>query len=303
VDLLDPTLHECEVPAPGVEASPPGQSQCPRRFKAAFTKPTWLVSLDHQLTPDVLLYAKVATGYRSGGLNADTGAIEAEAFGSFRPETDLEYEAGIKSEFLERKVRLNADVYWDDYSDLQVQSIVLGADNNFLTLETNAATARIRGMEVEGDVIVGGGLRLHASTAYTEAGYLKYLDLAGDHSHQPFSVPKWTFSLGANYTRPTGMGDLSIQLDYAWKSAVDAVPPSTLVAAVTQPGYGLLNARANLHLDAWNMDVAVFGQNLTNKEYFDQGFNVAGAGLDFDQVFLGGPPRTFGVELVKKFGE
>jgi iron complex outermembrane receptor protein len=96
---------------------------------------------------------------------------------------------------------------------------------------------------------------------------------------------------------------VSIELDYAWKSAVNVVPPSTLLQAVTQPGYGLLNARANLHMDAWNMDVALFGQNLTNKVYFDQGYNVAGDGFDFDHVFIGGPPRTFGIELIKKFGK
>jgi iron complex outermembrane receptor protein len=303
VDLVDPTIGVCVVPAPGVEASPPGLSQCPRTFKAAFTKPTWLVSLDHQLIPDVLVYVKAATGYRSGGLNADSGAVETETFQPFAPETNIEYETGIKSEFLDHRVRFNADVYWDDYSNLQVQSIVLGADNNFLTIETNAAKARIRGMEMEGDVIIGAGLRLHASTAYTDAHYIHYVDLNGDHSNQPFSVPRWTFVLGPNYTRPVGLGDVSIELDYSWKSAVNAVPPSTLVNAVTQPGYGLLNARAALHLDVWDMDVAVFGQNLTNKVYFDQGYNVAAAGFDFDHVFLGGPPRTFGVEIVKKFGK
>jgi iron complex outermembrane recepter protein len=303
VDLLDPSIHDCVVPAPGVEASPPGESQCPRTFKAAFSKPTWLVSLDHQLTPDVLLYVKAATGYRSGGLNANNGAVEEEAFGSFAPESNIEYEAGIKSEFLGRRVRVNADVYWDDYSDLQVQSIVLGSDNNFLTLETNAAKARIRGVELEADFLVGGGLRLHASTAYTGAHYLSYQDLTGDHSHRPFAIPKWTSSLSANYTRATPIGVASIELDYARKSAVNVVPPSTLVDAVTQPGYGLLNARATLHLERWNMDVAVFGQNLTNKEFFEQGFNVAAPGFDFDDVYIGGAPRTFGVELIKKFGK
>lgn len=302
VDLVDPTIHDCVVPAPGVEASPPGPSQCPRRFKAAFTKPTWLVSLDHQLTHDVLLYAKVATGYRSGGLN-ESGAGEVETFQPFAPETNLEYETGVKSEFIDHRVRLNADVYWDNYSNLQVQSIVLAGDNSFLTVETNAAKARIRGLELEGDVIIGWGLRLHGSSAYTDAHYLQYVDLSGDHSQQPFSVPKWTFSLGPNYTRPVGIGDVSIELDYAWKSAVDVIPPSTLVQAVTQTGYGLLNARANLHVDAWNMDVALFAQNLTNREYFDQGYNVAGDGFDFDHLYLGGAPRTFGIEVIEKFGK
>jgi iron complex outermembrane receptor protein len=240
-------------------------------------------------------------------LNAASGSFYAEAFGPFSPETNVEYETGIKSEFLDRRVRLNAAVYWDDYSDLQVQSITLGQAGQFVTSETNAAKARIRGAEVEGAVIIGGGLSLRASTAYTDAHYLKYVDLAGDHSNRPFPVPKWTASASANYTRPTGLGDASIELDYAWKSAVNVVPVSTFVNAVTQPGYGLLNARANLHLDGWNMDVAVFGQNLTDKEYFDQGYDVAGKdpfgrAYDLPQVFVGSTPRTYGVELVKKFG-
>jgi outer membrane receptor protein involved in Fe transport len=49
------------------------------------------------------------------------------------------------------------------------------------------------------------------------------------------------------------------------------------------------------------MDLAVFGQNLTNKEYFDNGYNVSAPGFDFSQLFLGSTPRTFGVELVKSF--
>ena len=110
-----------------------------------------------------------------------------------------------------------------------------------------------------------------------------------------------TFSSSANYTRPTPVGDAAIELDYAWKGAVNVVPPSTLPETVTQPGYGLLNARANLHLDAWKMDIAVFGQNLTNKEYFDNGYNVSAPGFDFSQLFLGSTPRTFGVELIKSF--
>ncbi len=301
IDLVDPTIDECVVPAPGVEASPPGPSQCPRRFSADFSRLTWLISVDHQFS-GVLLYAKIATGYRSGGLN-EPGSVEQETFEAFAPETNIEYEAGIKSEFLDRRVRLNADVYWDNYSDLQVPAAILGADNTLLTVQTNAAKAAIRGLEVEGDVVIGWGLRMHASTAYTGAHYIHYEDLTGDHSHEPFSVPKWTFSLGPNYTRATSFGDESFELDYAWKSAINVVPTTTLVQAATQPPYGLLNARANVHLDAWNMDVAVFGQNLTNKVYFDQGSGgVIAPGFDLPLLYLAGSPRTYGIEIIKKFG-
>lgn len=308
VDFYDTSLHECLVPAAGLQtvdmtspATIGATSQCPRTFRAAFSEPTWLISLDHQITPNVLFYAKVATGYRSGGLNADSGSIDLSTFEAFAPESNIEYEAGVKSTFFDRRLRLNVDGYWDNYTNLQVLETIIAADGSFQSVETSAAQARIRGIEAEGDVIVTKGLSLHASLAYTDPRYIHYVDATGDHSNEPFSVPKWTYTLNANYKHPTGVGEASLEVDYAWKSAVDVNPASTLASSVTQPGYGLLNARLNLHLDAWNMDIAVFSQNLTDVSYFDQGFGFQAPGLDFNEVLVG-PPRTFGVELVKKFG-
>jgi iron complex outermembrane receptor protein len=132
----------CVVPAPGVESSLLA-AQCPRAFRAKFTKPTWLVSLDHQLTDQVLVYAKAATGYRSGGLN-DNGSVEAETFAAFAPETNVEFEGGIKSEFLDKRVRVNLATYHSHYSNLQVTSEFLAADNNPQTAVRSAARQRSR---------------------------------------------------------------------------------------------------------------------------------------------------------------
>jgi iron complex outermembrane receptor protein len=306
-DLANAAVHDCIIPAPGAlvaNPSDPTTVQCPREFKISSSKPTWLVSLDHQLTTDVLLYAKVATGYRSGGSNARDGATEIESYASFAPETNVEYETGAKTTFFDHRVRLNVAGYWDQYSNLQQRSDVLSSDNTVTTPVTSVSKARIRGVEVESDIIVGGGLRLHVSTAYTDARYLKFEDASGDHSHQPFAIPKWTAAISGNYTRPTSIGDASLEVDYDWKSAVNVAPTTSFVNEVTQSAYGLLDARANLHVAAWDADVALFGRNLTNKEYFDQGFNLAFSGfVDFNDLFLGGTPRTWGVEFVKKFGE
>jgi iron complex outermembrane receptor protein len=297
---------QCLVPAPGVTLTPPGAAQCPSPFIASFAKPTWLASIDHQLTPGVLLYAKAATGYRSGGLNAETGFSDVASFGPFKPETNLEYEVGIKSELFDHKLRVNLAAYHDRYSNLQVITSFLSPSAFFVAVETNAATATIEGAEVEATVIIASGLRLQASAAYTDAHYDSFPDinqttgLPIDRSHEPFSVPRWTGNLGGNYTRPTAIGDLSIEFDYSWKSAVNLVPTATLVQQVTQGSYGLLDARANWHFDALELDVALFGKNLTNKTFFDQGSNLEFGG--FDTVFEG-PPRIYGMEVIKKFGK
>jgi len=84
-------------------------------------------------------------------------------------------------------------------------------------------------------------------------------------------------------------------------SAVNFVPQGTLlVKQNTQSSYGLLNARVNWHLDAPDVDLSFFGKNLTNKTFFDQGYTVEVAGFD---VVLYGPPRTYGIEVIKKFGQ
>jgi iron complex outermembrane receptor protein len=164
-------------------------SQCPRDFSTTFTKPTWLVSLDHQLTDNVLLYAKVATGYRSGGQNAG-GAVEAETFATVQPESNLEYEVGFKAELFDHRVRINVDAYHDKYTNLQVSTGQLLADGTVGTIITNAATAEIEGMEAETDLIVLPGLTVHAGTAFTDAHYIRFVDFTGDRTHQPFSVQR-----------------------------------------------------------------------------------------------------------------
>jgi iron complex outermembrane receptor protein len=183
----------------------------------------------------------------------------------------------------------------------------LSPSGQFASAETNAATATIEGLEAEATVIITSGLRMHASAAYTDAHYDSFPDidpatgLPINRTHEPFSVPKWTWSLGGNYTRPTSIGDLSIEVDYYLQTAVNVVPQGTLLAQQnTQPSYGLLGARATWHLDAQDLDVALFGKNLTNKKYVDQGFAVESAGFDIAYV---APPRIYGIEVIKKFGK
>jgi iron complex outermembrane receptor protein len=163
MDADNETMGACDVPAPGLEFTDgtPGTTQCPRWFESSYTKPSWLVSLDHQVTPDILLYGKAAAGYRSGGQN-ESGQTAIESFASFAPETNVEYETGIKSEFLEHRARVNLDVYYDKYNDLQVTNTVATASGGFATPVTNAASATVRGLELEATAILAPGLSVSA---------------------------------------------------------------------------------------------------------------------------------------------
>jgi iron complex outermembrane receptor protein len=298
--LFDTT---CVVPAPGFvtvpfpQTTPPSPTLCPRTFQNRFSKPTWLVSIDHQITPDILVYAKVATGYRSGGEN-ESGAQDIESFAPFAPETDLEYEAGVKSEFFNKRLRLNLDGYRDEYSNLQVQSGI-ASRGTFITAEHNAATAVINGMEAEADVAITSDLSVHASTAFTDAHYVKFPDaIFGDRSHEPFPTPKWTASLSGRYVASTDFGRVLTEVDYSWKSTVNFYGLAALASQVTQTGYGLLNARLTVRVDAWDTDFALFGKNITDVKYSDQATSEESFGFNLKYL---GAPATFGVEVIKKF--
>jgi iron complex outermembrane receptor protein len=300
IDATAESGTTCVVPAPGVGTTANGgASLCPRIFNSTFRKPTWLVSLDRQLTPGTLAYVRVATGYRSGGEN-EGGAVDVETFATFAPETNIEYEAGLKSEFFDRKLRVNVDAYQDNYSNLQVQTALVGSDGQFVTVETNAATSTIRGMELEADAVVAAGLSVHLSTAYTGARFDRFSDVTGNRQHEPFAVPKWMWSLSGKYVWPTAVGDLFTQVDYDWKGTVNLAGHAVYASQVTQPAYGLLNARINLHIDARNMDVALYGKNVTNVRYADQAFTLEQGG--FNELDLA-PPAIYGIEVSVKFGK
>jgi hypothetical protein len=141
---LNTNAGVCIVPAPSVQSTPPGASQCPRAFEKTFSKPSWLASVDHQFTPDILGYAKASRGYRTGGFNY-RGANEQETFASFKPESVTEYEVGAKTELFDRHLRFNVAAYHDDYSDIQRSITVPTSGGAPATIVTNAAKARING--------------------------------------------------------------------------------------------------------------------------------------------------------------
>jgi iron complex outermembrane receptor protein len=290
----------CVVPAPGVIITPHGASECPRSFEDRFSAPSWTVSLDHQFTDDVLSYARVAHGYRSGGENF-RGANTPESFAPFSPEYVTEYEVGAKMELLERRLRLNSAVYTDNYTDIQRSISIPTAAGVPTTRIANAAAAKIRGVELESEWHVVQSLTLTAAAGYTDAYYTKFLDpILGDLSSLPFAFPRWTASGGARYVQHVPDGDVSVQADYRWQSAQDLVPQNLNPAAFRQPAYGLLGARINWHLDRFDTDIAIYGKNLTDKVYAVSGVSLE-ASIGFGVLVIG-QPRVFGAEIRKHFG-
>lgn len=126
-------------------------------------------AVNFRATDDVLLFASATRGFKSGGWNArGTTASELLPFG---PETAWSYEAGAKTEFLDRKVRLNLTAFWIDLADLQTPSGFIRPDGSLAFLIRNFADYRNRGLELELTTVPVEGLNLFASVGYQDDEY------------------------------------------------------------------------------------------------------------------------------------
>ena len=122
-------------------------------------------------TEDILLYASATRGFKSGGWNArETSPSRILPFG---PERVWSYEAGFKAQFLDRKVRLNADVFQLNVTDLQVLSALVNPLTGGLSFITrNPANYRNRGVEAELTLAPARGLNLFANMGYSRDHYV-----------------------------------------------------------------------------------------------------------------------------------
>jgi iron complex outermembrane receptor protein len=283
------------------------QDPIARDLKASFGKTNWAAAADYRITPDVMAYARVASGYRAGGFNARSSGTAA-----YRPENATTYEAGIKSELWERRVRVNVGGYYTRARDLQVQQFEAGSGGaNSNTV--NAGKARIAGIEAELQALLGYGFSVDGNFGLVDHKTLQYLvrdpatdsiiDIAGQvHAG---GVAKYTANVGLQYDFPDmAAGHLMARLDYSYRSKV-RWHPSLFQAEYNEqiagPGIGLLDGRVTLsQIPAFGAEAAlsVWVKNIAGRDYKLWG-------IDFGALGYAGntwnPPRTYGVELTARF--
>ena len=113
-------------------------------------------------------------GFKGGGFD-DTPANVAQSIMPFDPETVTNYEIGFKANLLDRRIRLNADIFLMDYKNLQVTQTNAACLCN---LTDNAASADIKGVEAEFEFAATDNLRLSLSGSYVDATYKDFLESA-----------------------------------------------------------------------------------------------------------------------------
>jgi iron complex outermembrane recepter protein len=259
--------------------------------------------LDYQWNPGLMTYVSAAEGYKSGGFNGR--ATSVAAFDEFKPEKDWTYEVGVRSDWLERTLRVNASLYYTKYTDIQVTDDTATEQGTPLTLITNAASATIKGGELEILSRPVAGLTLGLNGGYTQARYTSAITTPGGvppvtPSTHFINTPELNYSLSAEYA-VSGLigGAYSIVPRVDYNHASTEYFDLSNSPYTTQRAYGLVNARLTFKPTDGPWSVAAFATNLTNRRYILGGTDVS-ASLGYADV-LQGPPREWGVDLRYKF--
>ncbi len=252
------------------------------------------LGLDWQIEKNLMAYFSVTKGYKSGGYNYVASSIKSA---EFSPERLTSYELGEKSDWLDRRLRFNVTGFIYDYDDLQVNQLISPG----VVSISNAATASVKGAEVELAAVPIHGLTLTANASRLDAKYSDYTNAPlaaalgtgtiNATGHYLDAAPPWSASLTARYDWRVGAGDAYVQSQFDWQDRVYYDPSNFL--SQSQGAYGLLNLFAGYNFDqGWQ--VQLWAKNVTDRQYI---FGAAANGL----VPTGeaGAPRTFGGRLTK----
>ncbi|MET0661105.1 MAG: TonB-dependent receptor, partial [Steroidobacteraceae bacterium] len=265
------------------------------RVKSKFDYWSWLAGADYQFTDELFGYVKASTGTRSGANPPFLPGQLPVGFDSleYQPEKVTEYELGIKTELLERRLRINAALFHDKYTDIQQLVPLTAQSGGIVNIILSQGKATIDGVELEITAMPADGLTLTSNVSWLN------FDLDDTTRARP-QVPRWTGSVAADYERPIEFGSVygrveAVYTDERVLSASDTV--NATLPYATLDDYTLVNARLGLRFgEHW--DAALWGQNLTDKHYYSGGYEFGGGAVVVGYL---AQPRTYGLDLSYKF--
>ncbi len=260
------------------------------------------ISLDYRPNDDLMLFASYASGFKSGGFNGRAQTITST--GPYDPEKVNTFEFGVRSEWADSRLRVNATTFYTDYQDLQVDLLRTAAGGTGQeTVVENAASATIYGFELEVEAVPTEGLRLFGNLGLLHAEYEEFVADIGlglgvvDNSNLDLRrAPKVTYSVGASYEFPVGdAGNIQANLLYNWQDDLHTTTQNLELGH--RQSVGMLSGSIGFssHNDRWAL--SVFGRNLTDEFFVTDGIAIGGL-VSLQTV---SQPRQIGIRLDLRF--
>jgi outer membrane receptor protein involved in Fe transport len=300
--------NSCYMAAPSVAGDP-----CTNLDKRiADTGETHKVNLTYHLTDDKLIYATYSTGFRPGGANRN-GNLPP-----YRPDYLSNYEAGWKTTWLDRALRFNGDVYFEDWKNFQFSYLGLSS----LTVVANAGDAHIFGLESDLNWRITHEFTLSTSGAYTNstltgdfcggAPICIPANIQASKGTQLPVTPKFKANLTGRYQFGLGSLDAYVQGSVvyqtsSWSDLLSQAPnPVTGVldpirsALGQQAAYATADFSAGIAKGNWTLDLSILNAFDTRAQiyrYAECTIQVCGA----EPYIVPSRPRTIALKFGQKF--
>ncbi|WP_066962796.1 TonB-dependent receptor [Rhizorhabdus dicambivorans] len=256
------------------------------RLSKSWTAFTPKITIDWKPREEWLVYATVSKGYRSGAFQLEADATTAAV--PIEPEYVWNYEAGLKSRFLDNRAQLNLAFFQANYRNLQF-SFTDGTTGDLVV--SNAGKARVRGVEAEAVLIVADGLTLSANYSY-QVGHVRGFPVQAEipDGQAPGQTPRHSLNLSASYAHELpGGGELSLAGDFQYKSKYQLeINPDP---AFTSRVKGLVNGSISYRTANEKWQFTIWGKNLTDENIVTYGQDFRFLAYSFDEAYNPDSPR------------
>jgi iron complex outermembrane receptor protein len=262
-----------------------------------FSDPSWKFALQHEFSDNIMGYLTESRGFKSGGFNNTVFPIE-----SFKPETLDDVEGGIKSEYFDHKVRVNAGGFYYNYTNIQAVSYPGGTE-----VITNGAKAELYGLDLDVQAALNSDFTVSLGLEAIHDRYIDFPDapiseqlaaggvtyVVGSAAGNRLSyTPSLTTTLSLDYKHTYEFGKIAGDFTYSYDSGFYGEADDH----VYQHAYNLFNASMNWKSNSGLYGVKLWGKNLTNVNYVT---SLASQG-EGDYVQWA-PPRTYGFDVTRYF--
>jgi len=257
---------------------------------------TYLVTPEFKISPDLMTYIRLASGFRPGAVNPPSGGVFPP---QNKPDTTRNYELGVKGDFLQHSLSVDASIYYIDWRDIQV--FFFDQVTNVGGYFTNGSHAKSQGAELS--------LEWRPAPQSTIAGWVSFDDAV---LTQPLP-PSGGLAYGVSGTRlpfsSRFSGNVSFKQNFSlWSGANGFVGGSVswvgdklgqYASTATSPrqdypGYAQVNLVAGVARNDWTLNL--YANNVTNRHAL-----LGGGTGQYPPTLLYIQPRTIGFNLAEKF--
>lgn len=283
------------------------------RGDASFNKFTWNLMGRYEFSPEASVYARIATGYRSGGFNAsDPVAPGGSTVPNFGEEEVTSYELGFKSELFDRRLRFNLAGYYNVFEGLAVVQPVLTGQGTFQSIVSNAGKVEYTGIEADFQAVISDNFSVDGAIGYVDVQFKELLagqpvnPADGVQNIAAFANPGYTSPLTANLAlnavfpiSSNGM-ELRARVGYTYedgKYSFNNAISSPFNEQIRGDDMNIVDAQIvvdKIPLGGGEARAMIWAKNLTDDNNLVRGIDFGPLGYA-GGIF--GLPRTYGVTL------